>query len=486
MVAAVLTAFGLPAAADDDLWVTYADTAGDAVARVTDPGADGPFDPEAHPLVDLLRLTIGKWSPDAPEADLFAGSFDEEGEFFRLDVLLEGLFNPPGLTDPDQFEPFEYGPHPVFGFIEVDMDEDVETGGELDFPEYRYVGNVARFGGIPDISDLEDRIALDSSAFDEDFETPPYVERSGEEFHLALLGSVLDGSDVVEIVGDGDDIFGAGEIWWIEAAWFHRAHGYEPFSFAGEYSPWCSVQFEHEVFSDVTRISLVFPLTNVGAGLMWGEEPEPPDADPSNQFSVLEALIDLHDSAVFLDEHPSGFPEEEIIIEWEGKDPEDYLDPTEWRVIALLGTSYTAPEDPATEYFVWTDVYPEGIRGDVNGNGEADEEDREAIEEFIEEEDPNDGSVELPDFAVNFSVFDINHNGVVDELDVLLVSVPGDLDDDADVDLADFASLQTCFAGTEPPFDPLPCGLADLDTDGDVDVEDAQRFEAVMTGPDSE
>ena len=75
VVAAVLTAFGLPAAADDDLWVTYADTAGDAVARVTDPGADGPFDPEAHPLVDLLRLTIGKWSPDAPEADLFAGSF---------------------------------------------------------------------------------------------------------------------------------------------------------------------------------------------------------------------------------------------------------------------------------------------------------------------------------------------------------------------------------------------------------------------------
>ena len=83
-------------------------------------------------------------------------------------------------------------------------------------------------------------------------------------------------------------------------------------------------------------------------------------------------------------------------------------------------------------------------------------------------------------------MFDINHNGVVDELDMLLVSVPGDLDDDADVDLADFASFQKCFAGTETPFDPLPCGLADLDTDGDVDVEDAQRFEAVMTGPDSE
>jgi hypothetical protein len=494
LVAALLAALGPPTAADDPE-VTYSDTAGDAAARRTDPGADGPFDPEMHHLIDLLGLTIGAWCPVAPETDLFAGDFDEDGEFLRMDMLLAGLVNPPGLTDPDQYEPFEYGPHPVFGFVEVDMDEDEETGGELDFPEYRYLGNVVRFGGIPDLSYLEDRIALDASAFDGDFETSPYVERSGEEFHLALLGSVFVGSDVVEIVGDGDETFDAGEIWWIEAPWFHRAHGYEPFSFAeggvvaGEYAPSCTVQFEHDVLMDVTRVSVVFPLTNVGAGLMWGEPPEPPNADPSDQFSVLEALIDLHDSAVFWDEDPSPYPEEEIIIEWEHKDPEDYLDPTEWRITALLGTSYTI-SDPTTEYFVWTDVYPEGLRGDVNGDGEADGEDRESIQGFVEEEDASDGTVdgrvELADFAVDFSVFDINHNGVVDELDELLVSVPGDVDHDADVDLLDFAALQACFSGNGQPFEPWLCGLVDIDADGDVDEGDVESFGAAMAGPAGE
>jgi hypothetical protein len=65
----------------------------------------------------------------------------------------------------------------------------------------------------------------------------------------------------------------------------------------------------------------------------------------------------------------------------------------------------------------------------------------------------------------------------------MLVSVPGDYDDDEDVDLADFAAFQNCFAGSGNPFEPLECGLADIDADADVDFEDFRRFERAVTGP---
>jgi hypothetical protein len=473
-----------PAAFADEHPATYADTAGDAVPRRTDPGADGPYDPVAHRLIDLREVVVGAWEADDPEHDLFIGDFDDDGEFVRLDLVLDGLVNPPGQTLPWDFAPFEYGAHPVFGFIEIDMDQEVETGGELDAPQYRYLGNVVRFGGKPAIRRFEDRVALDASAFDDDFETPPFVDRHGEEFHLALLGSEFESGEIEEIEGNGDDAFDAGETWQIEGFWFHRAHGYEPFSLAegGE----CDLRFHHDLLMDVTHLSLVFPLTNVGAGMMQGEEPEPPNGDPSDQASVLEALIDLRDSAVFLDEYPTGFPEEAIITDWEDQDPGEFLDPDDWEITVLLGTSYTAA-DPSGEYFVWTDAYPDVIRGDVDGDAEAEDDDQERIAEFVAAEDAGDGTVDgrvvLSDFGLNFSVFDINHGGVVDELDSMLVSVPGDFDADADVDLVDFARLQACFSGTGVLFEPLACGLADLDGDQDVDGEDAGRFVSALTEP---
>jgi hypothetical protein len=60
--------------------------------------------------------------------------------------------------------------------------------------------------------------------------------------------------------------------------------------------------------------------------------------------------------------------------------------------------------------------------------------------------------------------------------------VPGDLDGDGDVDLADFAVLAQCFGGSlQPPAGSCPPGAdADLDGDGDVDTSDfaimAQNF----------
>ena len=352
-----------PASAAEPV-VAVEDAVGDAVARPTDPQADSPFDPDLHHLADLCQVTVGKWLPFEPQQNIFAGIFASQGKFVRLDLVLNGLMNPPGDTRPGEFDPFEYGNHPVYGFVEIDMDQDVETGGELEAPQYRYLGNVVRFGAKPAADRFDDRVALDASAFDGDFEVGPFVDRHGEEFHLALLGSQFDAGDITRITGNGDGTFDSGETWRITAPMFHRAHGYEPFSLAtggahaGEYSPICTVQFQHDHIEDRTTISLVFPLKNSGAAQMTGEPPEPDNADPSDQASVKEALVDLHDSAVFLDKYHTGLKEEALITEWQNKVPGDYLDPTAWQITVLLGTSYTLP-DPAGEYFVWTDVCPD-------------------------------------------------------------------------------------------------------------------------------
>ncbi|MCP4245662.1 MAG: hypothetical protein GY778_01305, partial [bacterium] len=338
--------------------------------------------------------------------------------------------------------------------------------------------------------DFDDRVALDDSAFDGNFETAPYVERHGEEFHLALLGGEFSWGDVIEVSGDGDTVFDAGEVWHIRAAWFHRAHGFEPFSFmqggavAGEYAPVSDLQFRHDPTADLTTISLVFPLTNVGAGLMSGQPPEPLNFDPSDQASVLEGLADLVISAQFFPP-PHQDPEEALIYEWYDENATDFLEPGDWRVTALLGSSYTAP-DPAGVYFVWSDAYPDAIRGDVDGSGEISDDDKVALAGYIAAQDGSDGTVDgvvtLLDFAADFSVFDLNHDGLVDPVDLMLVSARGDCDDDGDVDLADYQKLQVCFTGDGGAFVPGPCSLADLDADNDVDRGDFEWFANVLTG----
>jgi hypothetical protein len=61
--------------------------------------------------------------------------------------------------------------------------------------------------------------------------------------------------------------------------------------------------------------------------------------------------------------------------------------------------------------------------------------------------------------------------------------VTGDFDRDADVDLADFAGLQSCFTG-EGPTDVRPCcRIFDVEPDDDVDLEDCAAFGVAVTGP---
>lgn len=461
----------------------------DAVALRTDAGATAPFDPQQHRLINLLEITMGSWAPLSASIDPFDGAFASTGGFVRIDIVFEGLVNPPGSTDPVTFDPFKYGPDPVFGFVEIDMDESNETGGELDAPQFRYLGNIARFGGEPSSSRFGDRIAEDDSAFDGDFTTDPFVERHGEEFHIAFLGSVFAPIDIVENTGDGDLFFEADEEWVIGAPWFHRAHGFEPFSVAaggavpGEYAPECQLRFRHDSANNRTQVSLVFPLTNIAAAQMLGQPPQTNNNDPSDQASVEEAFDDLVLSAAIINMFPTGDPAEALITGWKDQTPSEHLEPESWRLTALFGTSYTA----SGEQFVWTDAYPNVTRGDMNGTNGFDSIDHLEMADFISDHDLDDGvpdgQVVIAQFASNFSLFDINQDGVVNGLDDALISMEGDVDLDNDVDLRDFAEIQRCHGETGVVT--TPCALVDLDRDRDIDGADYRRFAAFLLGPGS-
>ena len=225
-------------------------------------------------------------------------------------------------------------------------------------------------------------------------------------------------------------------------------------------------------------------MTNVGAGLMHGTPPEPSNQDPTDQASVLEALEDLQFSASFLTMYPTGLPEEDLIIDWAVRNPADHLDPTTWSVTALLGTTHTQP-DPAGMFFVWTDVYPNVIRGDVNGSGAWNEQDAQLIAQYINQNDTidglQDGLVTIEAFASDFSVYDINYDGVVSDLDVARIFRDGDSNRDGDVDLEDVASFQRCFLG--PGLGGMLCAPLDLTGDDRVDRHDIRGFVDSLTGP---
>ncbi len=492
-VFAIASAYSLTVRAQ----VAWQDPAGDATVRRADVGADGPVDPVAHRLPDILSYAIGKWQPTAPQSDLFTGQWTADAAFFRLDLVCKGLVNPPGtLGHGYPFAPFLYGPNPIFGYVEVDMDGSADTGGELDAPELRYLGNAARFGGLPADTRYAGRAAANGSAFDGSFLTPPFVERSGEEFHIAFHGW-----EINEIVRSNQEntIFDPGETWIVLGKLFHRAHGYERFSYAccsgvpGSYEPNVQIQFHHDVAADETTISLVYPLTNAGSASARGEtEVEPLDGDAANQNSVLEAMDDLVFSATNAWPSWRNNPSFPIIAPWQWTNASNCLDPAAWRVTALVATAYTAPGQDAL--FVWTDLAPDVLVHDFNGDGKVDGADLGLFTAFLAANDGVtgadadgvvNGQVRLIAFGRNFSVFDVNYDGVVDAADRPSYAAPVgfDFDSDGDVDLTDFSRLQACFNGPNRPPGQPACAGADADGDADVDLADFVLFQACFNGP---
>ena len=483
------------APADTGPFVIVRDAEGDASPRAFDVSGGALPDPTVHRLPDVVAWRIGLWRLALSNGDPEAGQWDRTGTVFRFDLICRGLVNPPGPIGPGQApDPFRFGPNPIYGYIEFDMDEDADTGGELLFPQLRYLGSAARFGGLPAVFPLRDRTARGGTDFDGDLDTPPWVERSGEEFHIALDGL----RPLVAIPSDAQDMFfGPGETWWVRGAVFHRAHAYEPFSYAcctgnlGSYEPPVTLRFSHDPVPDQTTITLFYPLTNAGSAALRNEtHVESNDGDAGNQNSILEALDDL----VFGVNHAIAtwtvHPAYRMIDRWGTKDPQAFLDPTRWRVTAVVGTAHPSVT-PAGSY-VWTDIVPDVIAGDFDGDGGIRPPDLVLFDAFVAGNDGvagldadalADGRVALSDFGPNFSVFDTNYDGLVDAADRPILPVRPDLDSDGDADVADFGLFQTCFNGPNRPPARGNCGRADFDDDGDADVADFSIFQRCFNGP---
>ncbi|UCC31680.1 MAG: hypothetical protein JSU86_05250, partial [Phycisphaerales bacterium] len=95
--------------------------------------------------------------------------------------------------------------------------------------------------------------------------------------------------------------------------------------------------------------------------------------------------------------------------------------------------------------------------------------------------DCNDNSIADTCDILGSTSDDCNVNGVPDECDVF---VPGDSDGDGDVDLIDFAALQTCFTGKGPVDLSFCCSVFDFEPpDDDVDLDDYATFFALLDGP---
>jgi hypothetical protein len=474
------------------------DRGGDAVIRRTDLGDDGPVSPANTSLPDLVETRLGRFAPNSASTNLFVGAWSAAGGFVRLDLDYRGVINPPGTLAYDDdfpiYDPFKYGPNPVFGWVEVDIDADETTGGELDYPEYRYVGAVARFGGMPTASACANRVAQGYGAFDGDVETPPWVERAGEEFHIAFRGE-----DIELISANGQPwcgspgIFGAGDDWEIEGRLWHRAHGFEDFAFQcfakqGRYKPLVRVKFKHDIATDLTTVSIVYPLTNAASASMNYPIPptQPNDGCTSNQNSIEEALSDLKFSATHATAFSRDQPEFVLIGGWEYKTVSAHLNANNWRVMALLGTAYSMPKPEGASY-IWTDVCPDVRVGDFNGDGQCNGLDVGLLNSFIAAHDGEAGfdidglnynqSISLYDCAANFSVFDTSGDGIVNMGDGV---VSGDMDLDQVVDSDDIAPFVRAlldpagYSGSYGGVDPLLRG--DLNNDGDFDGQDAQSF----------
>ena len=463
---------------------TMVDPANDVQERRTDEETIyGPMNLPNTNLPDLRSVKLMAWSPDNAADDPYTGGATDgaSGDILRIDVTFKGLVNPPGTLGIGGFPyaPYKFGMNPVFGFIELDIDNDFDTGGEQwGEAVYRFLGNTGRFAAIPnDVSRL--RVPLDVFQLAENnFFTAPFFERTGSDYTLKLCGCfdvVLAVSDVD--AHDGDMEFEEGEVMLVEGRFFQRASGYQDASAAfggadfGLYDPIVQLRFEHVMETDQTIVTLVYPLTPQGAAQLTGEAAQPIDLDVSNHTSVEEAIDDIIAGATGTLTGAA-----QVLTQgWAGDSASGVLDPTLWRATAIVGTAY--PQSRSPSLYVYTDIGFSARRRDINGDGLVDSGDRDleilardALDGGAQDIDLTvNGSVELISFGLNFSPFDINYDGFINgvDLDLLpLPPIPGDINLDGVVDTADLGLLIANFGSV------MEDNVADINGDGIVDTAD--------------
>ena len=461
----------------DPLEQIWSDIAGDAVQRPTDRGGTGGVHPDAV-LPDIISFAVAGWQPFAPATDPYSGFPVESrgSDLFRLRLVLDGLVNPPGPLglSGQPFEPFRFGPSPLFGFVELDVDDRKDTGGHLGASaESRFMANVARFGSRPQGS-IGERIATSARDYDRNLFTGPQFERSGADWSLSFCG--CSAVTLLSEQGNGNGLFETGESMIVRGRFFSRSEGYiEPSgmsggSVPGAYDPWVEVLFEHDQASDQTTVTFVGAVTNRGFGLLAGTSTPPINFRADDGWSIEEGVTDLIDSAPFA----SG--EAWVLIEdWEGRDVDDSLEPVDWSVTALLGTSYTS--GLVDGLFVWTDAGFGLKSGDVDGDFVAGILDEGELRTWVYTEDGGgmdgdgvkNGSVELSDAPYDFSLVDLDGDGRVNHGDLSVIGPRADLDGDGSLTVFDFLAFQNLFDASDL--------RADFDLTETLDIFDFLAFQ---------
>ena len=456
----ILVAFCGTAKGDDDDCVLWLDSAGDAVLHRTDLGNDGAVHPQGV-MPDILSISLCGWVAVDPVNDPYTGTTieGESASLFRLDMTFAGLVNPPGRVFGGSPDPFVFGPSPLLGFLDIDVDDDEETGGELGSDaETRYLANIARFGRVPE-GDIEERVARSRDDIDNDFYTEPQYERTGADFSLVLCGCSL--PTIVSQDGNQDSLFDAGETWILQARFFERSRGYLDASavFGGSapglYDPNINVRFSHDIQTDTTTVTVVWALDMAGAAQLAGQPEQPIDLNVANQASIVEALADIIQGA-----NVGGFsgPGWDLVEEWEGEDAEDSLDPTEWEITALFGMPYL---DQAEGFSVWTDTAGDETFGDFDGDTLVTPLEEDLIRQAVYAADGTssdadgvkDGVWTLQNPGYNFSLFDVDGDMIVDYADIGSLRAPGDFNWDGIVNTQDFIAYLGAWVAGESTAD---------------------------------
>lgn len=454
----------------------YTDAAGDAVIRRTDFGQDAPL-PMGFEPIDLLELRVEGWETSTPQTNPYNGeSTGGDANLVRIQIRVAGLVAPPGPIglDGSPYAPYLFGDRPLFGYIELDVDDQKNSGGEfMPLAKNRYLANVGRFGLSP-LGSISDRMVRNASEdLDSDFNSAPQFERTGGEFTLAMCGCFT--PSIVSQDGNMDSNFDVGETWIVSGRFFERFIAFAPESglFGGSdfgfFDPVVELQFKHETTVDQTTVTLIFPVTNEGAAEILGQTEQSVDLNVSNQTSIAEALDDLIYGSDFANGNLG-----ELTQPWEGRQKEDYYRPRDWGASAIIGTAPMA-KDP-TALFIWTDTGFDEIHGDLDDDDLVTESDTQIIEDSIALYDGTafdadgvvDGDVEIVDYGPNFDLRDLNGDGIISEDDIIAPECPADLTGEGSLNFLDVSAFLSAYSAMDP--------AADFVVDGQFNFLDVSAF----------
>jgi hypothetical protein len=453
----------------------FTDLHGDAMIRRTDSGNNAPL-PVGYVPLDLLELRLEGWEPFSPQSDPYNGTATNgDAALVRIQVEFDGVVCPPGplALDGSGYNPYQFGDRPFFGYIEIDIDDQKNTGGEfMPLAQNRYLANVARFGLSP-YGSFSERIARSADDIDSNFFTLPDIERTGGEFTLAMCGCFT--PSIVSQNGDMDFVFDSGETWIVSGRFFERFNAFQSESslFGGSdfglFDPIVNLQFKHDIESDTTIVTLVFPITNEGAAQLLGGSTQDIDLSLVNQTSIEEALDDLIGGAPF-----ATGALHELVDNWENRDIEDYRRPRDWYAHAIVGTA-PITKDPAA-LFIWTDTGFGEVLGDLNDDDLSDSFDTQLIIDYVDDEDGGlndadgilDGQVSIIDFGSNFDLRDINGDGVISENDIIVSTCAADLTGDRVLNFFDVSAFLSAYNTSDP--------TADINADGALNFFDVSAF----------